>query len=332
MSEPDGDWQGHSMDADARRARRADRRRRARRRRIIGVVAVIAVLALAGGAIAALTRGGGGGDDGTSAASTAPASTPATTSAPQTTAPATTTAPEPDDAADDLPSQEEQSAAVAKVREVGVPLYRTPGTAGKVVALTFDDGPGPYSQTTVETLKKYGMRATFFLCGKSVVKFPDDPAIEATVAAMGDHSWNHPYLPGLPAAEMRSEIARTQKIVEKTSGAPVEVFRSPYGARTPQIDATANELGMIQVLWSLESGDSAGAAWDAMLSKIKATLKPGDIILFHENRGQTQKVINRLVPWMKKNGWRSVSVPEMLAMDPPSPEFLRNEAGRYIAK
>ena len=95
----------------------------------------------------------------------------------------------------------------------------------------------------METLEKYGMRATFFLCGKSVVQFPKDPAIEATVAAMGDHSWNHAYLPGLPAAEMKSEIARTQAIVEKTSGAPVQVFRSPYGARTPAIDATANGSG-----------------------------------------------------------------------------------------
>ncbi len=184
----------------------------------------------------------------------------------------------------------------------------------------------------METLKKYDMRATFFLCGKSVVRFPEDPAIEATVAAMGDHSWNHPYLPGLSAAEVKSEIARTQAIVEKTSGAQVEVFRSPYGARTPAIDATANGLGMIQVLWSLESGDSAGAGWQEMLTKIEGTLAPGDIVLFHENRGQTQKVINRLLPWMKKHGWRSVSVPEMLAMDPPSAEFLRNEAGRYSAK
>lgn len=332
MSDPGGDSHGRQLDSDARRARRAERARRARRRRLIGAAVALVVLVAAGGAIAALMTGGG---DGATAASTAPPATAPTAgeSVPApASAPATATAPEPAASSGDLPSAAEQSAAVAKVRRVGVPLYRTPGAAGKVVALTFDDGPGPYSETTVATLKKYGMRATFFLCGKSVVQFPKDPAIEATVAAMGDHSWNHAYLTGLSSAEMTSEIARTQAIVEKTSGAPVEVYRSPYGARTPAIDATASRLGMIQVLWSLESGDSAGAGWEEMLTKIKATLAPGDIVLFHENRGQTQKVINRLVPWMKREGWRSVSVPEMLAMDPPSEQFLRDEAGRYIAK
>lgn len=326
MSDSDGDWQGHSIDPEARRTRRAERARQARRRRLIGAAVAVVVLIAAGGAIAALMSGGGGDD--TTAAATTTGSTTGSTPA-STSAPATTTAPASTEPSGDAPTAEEQAAAVARVRKVGVPLYRTPGKGGNVVALTFDDGPGPYSQKTVATLKQYGMRATFFLCGKSVVRYPDDPAIEATVAAMGDHTWNHPVLPDLSAAEVRSEIARTQAIVEKTSGAPVQVFRSPYGARTPAIDATAESLGMIQVLWSIESGDSAGVGWEKMLSTIEATLKPGDIVLFHENRGQTQKVINRLIPWMKKHDLRSVSVPELLAMDPPSEAFLRREAGRY---
>ncbi len=327
MTDADGDWQGHSMDPDARRARRAEQARRARRRRLIGAAVFVVVLVAAGGAVAALMAGGGGGD--TTAAVATTSSTPASASPASTSAPTTATAPASAGPSGDAPTAQEQAAAVARVRKVGLPLYRTPGKGGNVVALTFDDGPGPYTQKTVATLKQYGMRATFFLCGKSVVRYPEDPAIEATVAAMGDHSWNHPVLPDLSASEARSEIARTQAIVEKTSGAPVQVFRSPYGARTPAIDATAESLGMIQVLWNIESGDSAGVGWEQMLSTLKATLKPGDIVLFHENRGQTQKVINRLVPWMKKHDLRSVSVPELLAMDPPSEAFLRSEAGRY---
>jgi peptidoglycan-N-acetylglucosamine deacetylase len=264
----------------------------------------------------------------TTIASAAPTTTAVaeTAAPPPTTAPAAPRAPERPGGA---PTPAEQQAAVAAVRAVGVPLYRTPGRAGKVVALTFDDGPGPYSRTTVETLRHYGMRGTFFLCGTSVERYPDDPAVETTVAALGDHTWDHPALPDLSPAAVRSEIARTQTLVQERSGARVGLFRSPYGARTPAIDAVANRLGMIQVLWSVESGDSAGAGWREMLARIEATLAPGDIVLFHENRGQTQKVINRLVPWMRSHGWRSVSVPEMLAMDPPSAGFLREQAGRF---
>lgn len=329
MTDSDGDWQGHSIDPGARRARRAEQARRARRRRLIGAAAVVVVLVAAGAAVAALMAGGGGGDTTAAVATTGSAS--ASTSPASTSVPATATAPASAVSSGDAPTAEEQAAAVARVRKAGLPLYRTPGKGGGIVALTFDDGPGPYTQKTVATLTQYGMRATFFLCGKSVVRYPDDPAIEATVAAMGDHSWNHPVLPALPVAEMKSEISRTQAIVAKTSGATVQVFRSPYGARNAAVDAAAESGGMIQVLWSIDSGDSAGVGWEDMLRNLKATLKPGDIVLFHENRGQTQKVINRLLPWMKKHGLRSVSVPELLAMDPPSEAFLRHEAGRYIA-
>ncbi|MGE0028182.1 MAG: polysaccharide deacetylase family protein [Thermoleophilia bacterium] len=319
-------------DTEARRARRAAHRRRVRRRRLLAVCAVVALLIAVGAALAGVMSRKGGGSTASAAAPAtattdrAAATAPAATTAPASTTAPATTAPEPGDGG---PTPAEQVAAVEAVRAVGVPLYRTPGNAGKVVALTFDDGPGPYSGKTVQTLEHYGMRATFFLCGRSVVRYPDDPAVETSVAAMGDHTWNHLELPTLGTAQMREEIASAQQIIQKRSGEQVRLFRPPYGARTPQIDRTASDLGMITVLWNVESGDSAGAGYAEMLSTIEANIAPGDIILFHENRGQTQMVINRLLPWMRKNGWRSVSIPELLAMDPPSPEFLRREAGRF---
>ncbi len=307
-----------SPDPDHRRARRAARAREVRRRRLVAAAVAVAFLLAGGAALAGLMRHGKR-DPGSAAAAA-----DATPEAPPVTAPAVT-APEP---TDDTPTTAQQVAAVEAVRAVGLPLYRTPGKAGKVVALTFDDGPGPYSGTTVETLRRYGMRATFFVCGRSVVGYPDEPAVEATVAAIGDHTWNHLDLPTLGAARARDEIARTQRIVEQTSGEKVRLFRPPYGAHTAQIDRTVDGLGMITVLWNVESGDSEGVGWERMLATITRDIAPGDIILFHENRGQTQKVIHRLIPWMRTNGWESVSVPELLAMDPPSPAFLRREAGR----
>ena len=284
---------------------------------------VLAALIAAGAAIVALT-GGRGHAPATVASSLTPA--PAAGGATSTrVATAPRRAEQPATAG---PTTTQQADAVARVRESGVPVYRTPGKGGNLVALTFDDGPGPYTRTTIETLARYGMRATFFLCGSTVERFPAEPARERTVGAVGDHTWSHPSLPSLTAAQATSEIARTKVLVERTSGAPVLLFRPPYGARTPAIDATARRLGMIDVLWSIDSRDSAGAGWQEMLQRIEATIAPGDIVLFHENRGQTQKVINRLLPWMRKRGMRSVSIPELLALDPPSGGYLRTEAGR----
>ncbi|MGD9571852.1 MAG: polysaccharide deacetylase family protein [Thermoleophilia bacterium] len=226
------------------------------------------------------------------------------------------------------PTAGEGAAAVAAVRRAGVPLYRTPGKAGKVVALTFDDGPGRYTEDTIATLRRYGMRATFFLNGTSIEAYPDLAALETEVAAVGNHSYAHVDLSALPAAAVRRQASRAQELIASETGEPVDLFRSPYGARTPVVDGVLDDLGMIQVLWSIDSGDSQGVGWEDMLRTITAQMRPGDIILLHENRGQTQMVVNRLVPWMARNGWTSVTVPEMLVMDPPSPAFLREQAGR----
>jgi len=195
------------------------------------------------------------------------------------------------------------------------------------VALTFDDGPGPYTETTVATLRRYGMRATFFLCGTSIRRFPDVPRKERSVAALGDHTWSHPDLATLPAAAVRGQIGDAKALVERSSGTRDLLFRPPYGSRSATVDAAAARQGMAQVLWSIDSGDSAGVGWRTMLTRIKADLRPGDIVLFHENRGQTQKVVNRLLPWMRRHGFRSVTVPELLVRDPPTVAGLRREAG-----
>lgn len=279
-----------------------------RRRRLIAAGATLAVVIAVGGTIAALT--GGGGHRPMPAASTRPATRSVRVSPPV------------------APTADERAAAIAGVRAAGVPLYRTPGRSGNAVALTFDDGPGPYSRTTIDTLTHYGMQATFFLCGTSIERYPSEPALETSVGAVGDHTWSHPDLTTLSPGAMRLQISRTKALVEKASGAPDQLFRPPYGAHGPAVDATVSGLGMIEVLWSLDAGDSSGAGWKAILTRIEATIGPGDIVILHENRGQTQKVINRLLPWMEKHGLRSVSVPELLVMDPPSAAYLRKEAGR----
>ena len=86
---------------------------------------------------------------------------------------------------------------------------------------------------------------------------------------------------------------------------------------------------MLEVLWSTDSRDALGANWESILATGKKALRPGEIILFHENRGQTLKALNRLLPELRKRNMVAVSVPELLALDPPSLAQVRADAEKF---
>ncbi len=304
---------------DDRHYRRRRRRRKVMIRRTIALVVVV-VLAVSGtlGAVRMARSDTAPPGSATTSATTEPVDPTPSRPAPKPTSPPKEPKPEvPDTAATD--------AAVKRYIALGLPIYRA-GGSGKYVALTFDDGPNLMSDETVEKLETYGFRATFFLCGKNVASREAIIRRETRVAALGNHSWSHPDLVRLPLSEARSQIRDTQAAVAKASGQPVRLFRPPYGSRNQAIDREVMKAGMLTVLWDVDTRDSLGASWEEILATLKQGTKPGAIILMHENHGQTQKAINRYLPWLKRQGYEVVTVPELLALDPPPVAQVRRDA------
>ncbi len=193
----------------------------------------------------------------------------------------------------------------------------------RAVALTFDDGPGPYTPIALRMLRRAHARATFFLVGKELQYFPGYPRRETSLATLGDHTWTHSFMPHLSAKEQQSELARTKQAVSQASGADVRLYRPPYGAISPAASAEARRLGLVQILWSTDSRDSEGAVPREILANVTGGLHPGAIILMHENRGQTLKALKAIMRRAKSRGLRMVTVPELLALDSPSRKQLR---------
>jgi chitin deacetylase len=110
----------------------------------------------------------------------------------------------------------------------------------------------------------------------------------------------------------------------------VQLFRPPYGSTTTHLNMWLRNRGVLPVLWSTDSRDSLGANRQEILSLAKAGTKPGAILLFPENRGQTYWAINRYLPWLKKQGYTAVTVPELLALNPVDPAAVRARAGSGI--
>jgi peptidoglycan/xylan/chitin deacetylase (PgdA/CDA1 family) len=224
----------------------------------------------------------------------------------------------------DLPGRTAQDAAVKRFAAVGRPIRCGAGRR-RLVALTFDDGPGPYTGNVLRELRRAGAHATFFVVGVSVQRFPQLMPRERKAAAIGDHTMTHPNLPTLTDAAARAEIAGGRAVALHEAGGPVDLFRPPYGSRTAAIDREVQREGMAQILWSVDSADSRRsppADFHEIAARAGRNSRPGSIVLMHENRGQTVRALRAILPALKRRKLRTVTVPELLAADPPSPAQL----------
>jgi peptidoglycan-N-acetylglucosamine deacetylase len=223
---------------------------------------------------------------------------------------------------DALVSRRRAARAVARLRSAGRPVYCGAGTH-RYVALTFDDGPGPNTREILRTLRRWNARATFFLVGSQVLRRKRLVDSETFVGAVGDHTWTHPALTRLSARGARSEIERTRALLAKSRGR-IDLFRPPYGARDASTDALVRRAGMLTVMWSVDSEDSAGdMGWRYVARTVLQNVRPGSIVLMHENQPEDVKALKRILPQLRGRGFKFLTVPELLALDPPSRTQVR---------
>lgn len=207
----------------------------------------------------------------------------------------------------------------------GLPVYCGAGNL-PLVALTFDDGPGVLSQETIDVLRERGATATFFLVGK----FMKDPTMieiardEAATFEIGNHSQSHFGLAGASASTLKSEIVKPERLITKGAGVKPLFFRPPWGSRDDALHAYLKDEGLIEVMWSLDSTDSAvGTNTADILKVLDKNLAAGDIVLLHENRGTTRNALPQILDMLVEKGLSPVTLTELLTQDPPTREQLK---------
>jgi peptidoglycan/xylan/chitin deacetylase (PgdA/CDA1 family) len=209
-----------------------------------------------------------------------------------------------------------ETSEVRRLIAMGRPIYCAPNR-GNEVALTFDDGPGPYTRLMVHKLRKHGVQATFFIVGRNVAAMAAWPRQELALGAVGDHTFTHALMTSLSPAQQSSEILSTKGAIARAGGGRVFLFRPPYGAHAPSTDGIARSSGMLQVLWNVDSRDSLGASYRQIEQTVIAGLRPGSIVLMHENHGQTIRAMLSIFAALERRHLRAVSVPQLLTDDPP---------------
>ena len=214
-----------------------------------------------------------------------------------------------------------ENGAIARTLAQG-PMIRTAGDQTRSVALTFDDGPSPYTQRILDTLQRYGAKATFFTLGNqlSTHPFPLQRAV-AEGHAIANHTWSHADLTKLSRRDVRSQIS-DQNVGLQRAGIPrPKLFRPPYGAYNEETLRVARDLGMLSVLWTIDSNDYKATDPKAMADAVLAEARPGAIILMHDGGGDrtvTSKALPLIVRGLRDRKFKMVTVPKLL-IDNPAP-------------
>jgi peptidoglycan-N-acetylglucosamine deacetylase len=151
-------------------------------------------------------------------------------------------------------------------------------------ALTFDDGPSPDTARILDILKEKKVKATFFLCGAAVERYPDIARrIVAEGHELGNHTYSHPYLHLKSRASIAAEIDRAQDAIEAATGVRPAYFRPPHGVRWFSLWPVLEERGMTLALWNSFPTEGASPAGE-IVERAMARLVPGAIILLHDGR------------------------------------------------
>lgn len=197
----------------------------------------------------------------------------------------------------------------------------------KVVALTFDDGPSPkWTPLILDELKRSGIKATFFMIGEHVKKYPK---IARRVASdgheIGNHSFNHDVLIYYKMQELEKEIKDTEQIIKDATGVTTVYFRPPKAWLTSKEKEKIKAMGYKVILWSLNSKDWVTFDDKYIIRYIMKNIRPGDIILFHDSGGafsieggdrhETVATIFRLSEKLRDKGYQFVTVSELLKME-----------------
>ncbi len=197
------------------------------------------------------------------------------------------------------------------------------------LALTFDDGPDPkYTPQILDILKKYNIKATFFIIGeKGVVQMDLLNRIYQEGHEIGVHSFTHPDISDISSSQLKTEINFTQRLIESVTGHSTILFRPPYGEYTepdnPQ-DAKSlilsGQMGYYTVDSRVDAKDWSNPGVDKIINNTIAQVESGEgnIILFHDgggDRGQTVAALESVIQQLQAKGYTFIPVSEELSSD-----------------
>jgi peptidoglycan/xylan/chitin deacetylase (PgdA/CDA1 family) len=199
----------------------------------------------------------------------------------------------------------------------------------KCVALTFDDGPTPFTDRLLQVLTDNDAKATFFLIGNKVSLDPDSAKRIANAGmGIGNHTWEHPNMTAIPAADIPSQLSKATNAITAATGRAPSLFRPAGGLSNDAVRAEAGRQGLSQILWDVIPfdwiNDSNTAATIYML---KTQIRPRSVVLLHDTYSSGVDIVYQFLPVLKANGYHLVTVSHLLGPRAPGSSYGGRENG-----
>ena len=205
-------------------------------------------------------------------------------------------------------------------------ILRTGKNVGKLVSLTFDDGPdSTYTPAVLDVLKQKDVKATFFLIGKRV---EENPQIAKRIAEeghlVGNHTYSHANL-DKASPEVAQELSKAETAFKAQGLSGNGLFRPAYGAANPSLIEQVSNLGYKVAMWSVDTLDWRGLSAAEVFRNVESAMTPGAVILQHSAGGPGEDLsgsvsaLPQIIDTLQGQGYRFVTVSEMFKLDVPDP-------------
>jgi peptidoglycan/xylan/chitin deacetylase (PgdA/CDA1 family) len=199
----------------------------------------------------------------------------------------------------------------------------------KCIALTFDDGPSPYTDRLLQILKDNDAKATFFQIGNKVAANPagSKRVVDAGME-LGSHTWEHPNMTAIPPEDIPSQLSKASDAIEAATGQRPTLLRTAGGLINDAVLAEAKKQGLADINWDVIPFDWANDAnTGATRYMLMTQIKPNSVVLFHDTYSSTVDLVEQFLPVLKANGYHMVTVTHMLGERAPGSAYGSRDNG-----
>lgn len=183
----------------------------------------------------------------------------------------------------------------------------------KCIALTFDDGPGAYTNQLIDVLAARNAVATFFVLGNKVAS--GTGTLQRAINShneIANHSWSHPDFTRLSNAEIASQVERTNQAIFNATGNYPKLIRPPYAAFDGRV---ASQIGMPIALWSIDPQDWLYRNASSVYNSVIAKASPGAVVILHDIHPTTVQAVPSIVDELQRQGYVLVTMSELLGIN-----------------
>lgn len=183
------------------------------------------------------------------------------------------------------------------------------------------------TQTLIDILGKYNIKATFFVVGSWVDKYPESvKALHDAGHEIMNHSDTHPHMTQLSADQMNTEVNSCSDKIEAITGVRPTLFRPPYGDYNDKVVSTLRDSGYFTIQWDVDSHDWMNKGSENVVSRVLSKTQPGSILLFHNAAKDTPPALPTIIDGLIKEGYEFLPVSKIIYKD----NYTIDHTGRQI--